>query len=344
MKKTLFFVALASLALASCSQDEVTELNRGRAIDFRAATLSRGSETTTANIKNFHATAFNGTDTHFADVLFSKEDASGFFTSTDKYYWPADGATLSFVAWSPSKADLGGTMTLTSSAKTLAGFAPKSDVSEQVDFVYATATGDKATCEASGVALTFGHALSQVGVLAKNSGALVCKVAGVKFCNVASKGDFNIVSEEWTPASDKTSYIVELTDAQTLGAEAATIMGAAGNAMLVPQQLTAWDAASDAENTAEGAYLAVKVNIANDKGAVQFPVAGSADSYAWVAVPLNTKWEAGKKYVYTLDFSNGAGSTEPEPGKPSQPALGAPIQFTVTVSEWTPTIQSDTKL
>ena len=58
---------------------------------------------------------------------------------------------------------------------------------------------------------------------------------------------------------------------------------------------------------------------------------------------INTNWEAGKKYVYTLDFSEGAGKVDPEkpdpadpndPFNPGEDILGSPIKFTVEVSEW----------
>ena len=49
MKKQLFLVVVAALAMASCSKDESTGINNGNAIDFRAAMQTRASETTTAN-------------------------------------------------------------------------------------------------------------------------------------------------------------------------------------------------------------------------------------------------------------------------------------------------------
>lgn len=56
MKKQLFLVVVAALAMASCSKDESTGINNGNAIDFRAAMQTRASETTMANITNFFVT------------------------------------------------------------------------------------------------------------------------------------------------------------------------------------------------------------------------------------------------------------------------------------------------
>lgn len=59
MKKQLFLVVVAALAMASCSKDESTGINNGNAIDFRAAMQTRASETTMANITNFFVTALD---------------------------------------------------------------------------------------------------------------------------------------------------------------------------------------------------------------------------------------------------------------------------------------------
>ena len=59
---------------------------------------------------------------------------------------------------------------------------------------------------------------------------------------------------------------------------------------------------------------------------------------------IGTNWEPGKKYVYTLDFSNGAGKVDPEKEQPTDPdvdpfdpgenILGSSIKFTVEVTPW----------
>lgn len=103
-----------------------------------------------------------------------------------------------------------------------------------------------------------------------------------------------------------------------------------------------WTPDTDKTNTNKGAYLAVKVNITTTSGARVYPDA-SVGEYDWVAVPVGTNWVAGQKYVYTLDFSNGAGKVDPEkpmpgptdPFKPGEDVLGSAIKFTVTVTPWT---------
>ena len=43
MKKQLFLMVVAALAMASCSKDESTGINNGNAIDFRVAMQTRAS-------------------------------------------------------------------------------------------------------------------------------------------------------------------------------------------------------------------------------------------------------------------------------------------------------------
>ena len=56
--------------------------------------------------------------------------------------------------------------------------------------------------------------------------------------------------------------------------------------------------------------------------------------FGWAAVPVGVNWEKGKKYIYTLDFSNGVGIQDPEDPKPGTPIIGSGIKFTVSVVGW----------
>lgn len=205
-----------------------------------------------------------------------------------------------------------------------------------------TYTGGK-TDEAAGVALTFGHRLSQIEIKAKNTNdGYVYKVQGVRIGQPVSKATFDFGTTSWQLGSVKTNYEATYAGSEkTLTGTAASIMAEEDdNAMLIPQQLIAWTPDTDKTNTNKGAYLAVKVNITTKDGARVYPSVGE---YDWVAVAVNTKWEPGQKYVYTLDFSNGAGKVDPEkpmpgptdPFKPGEDVLGSAIKFTVTVTPWT---------
>lgn len=343
MKKQIMFMAMTAMLIASCSSDDVVSTNTGRAIDFRTSVGTRGAETTTANINKFWVTAIDEAGAnYFSKQEFTKDGE--FFTSTPLYYWPA--GKLNFVAYSPSETDLGATVTIDKDTKTFADFSPAKEIADQKDFVTATASGTKAANEESGVALTFDHQLSQIEIKAKNTNTgYVYKVVGVRIGKPVSKGTFTkgTTSSSWAlTTTEKSNYAVEYSE-KTLTKDAATMMGTANdNAMLLPQQLTAWTPETDKKNANNGAYIALKIQITTKDGARVYPAKAKGD-YDWAAVAIGTNWEAGKKYVYTLDFSNGAGKVDPEkpqpvdptdPFNPGEDILGKPIKFTVTVTPW----------
>lgn len=344
MKKQIMFMAMTAMLIASCSSDDVVSTNTGRAIDFRTSVGTRGTETTTTNIDKFWVTAIDGAGAnYFSQQEFTKDGE--FFTSSPLYYWPA--GELKFFAYSPSATDLGGALTISNTTKELKDFSPATEIAEQKDFVTATTSGTRAANETKGVKLTFAHQLSQIEIKAKNTNTgYIYTVVGVP----VSKGTFTFDTNKWTlTTTEKTNYAVEYTTPpRILGAEAATMMGTANNnAMLLPQQLVAWASATDKTNNANGAYIALKIQITTKDGARVYPAKAKGD-YDWAAVAINTNWEAGKKYVYTLDFSNGAGKVDPEKPKPVDPTdpfnpgediLGKPIKFTVIVTPWVPADQ-----
>lgn len=346
MKKQFLFVAVAALVMASCSEDEQMAVNHGAAIDFRGAMATRATETTTANLNAIFVTALDAANANFfTDEKFTK-NATNTFNSVSSYYWPKDDSELKFFAYAPLSTDLGvgATVTINNTTKTLAGFSPATTIADQKDFVSCKATGKKSLNESAGVDLSFKHQLSQIEIKAKNdNNAYVYKVLAARIGQPVSKGTFDFDRENWSLETDKANYTVPDFAEIELNGGAQSLMGAGGSAMLIPQQLTAWNADGDKTNTGGGAYLAVKLQITTKAGARVYP-ATVVGAYDWAAVPINTNWEAGKKYVYTLDFTNGAGKVDPEktpptdpidPFKPGDDILGgSAIKFTVTVIEW----------
>ena len=251
-------MAVAAIAMASCSQDETIGINKGIGFRTSADNLTRGAEITTNNIEEFNVSAFDPTGaTYFKEAKFTGKQGEAYI-SDPLYYWPGDDTQLTFRAYAPTTG-ISGTMTLAldDNNNTLTSFSPKDNIAEQVDLIYATATGKKSTNEANGVKLDFKHMLSQIEIKAKNDNkGYVYKVKGVKIAYIKKQGNLNFdkaVSETatekenaWSNLSDdKAIYTVQYDTEITLGEEAVTIMDkenskANGNAMLIPQQLTAW--------------------------------------------------------------------------------------------------------
>lgn len=378
MIKKVSLIAMASLSIVSCSHEEDVTVSDGTVIDFRAAVGSRATEVTAAtDLDAIYVTAIHDGSNFFDDVPFKRKDTS--FESDVNYYWPTDGNGLTFYAYAPDATKLGGTKSINSTGFTIAGFVPDAKISLQQDFVAATATaaGTDANISA-GVALTFKHQLSQIEILAKNSNdTYQLKVYGVRIAHPVSKGDYTYGDvPSWTPGTDKAVYTIKYTEPVNVIADAQSIMNGKGGAMLIPQSLTAWAVDTDKPNAGKGAYIGVLVNVTTKDGTPVYPKTAAEEgkvTYDWVAVPVSTEWEAGSKYVYTLDFTNGYGYVAPrEPigtgeggdgeegddgekkGDDNDPNLpkeedrptpgdkvtGNPIKFTVTVGSWTDASQN----
>ena len=332
LNRFVLLLGLAALVCASCVKDTVRETNEGTAIDFRVAGITRATEAQSGDIDVFYVTARASAfeNNYYTDVPYIKA-ANGFFLSSTSYYWPGS-AELQFYVYTPALDDFGqdAELAIGAGSQKIMNFTIASDLSSQKDFLVAEATGSKES-QATGVELYFNHKLSQIEVHAKNSNpGYVYSIRGIKIAGVASRADFDFNpsagASEWIvdPDCDPLEVYEIYGEGKELTTFAQNIMGTEGNAMLIPEQLVPWD-----KNTGEGAYLAVYAQIKTAEGAMVYPRPTSGESYGWLLVPLDTEWESGCRYVYTLDFSEGAGMDEN-----GTDILGGAISFTVQELHW----------
>ena len=333
-KKGLFVMAAASLlAVTSCSVDEVVggnvlsnnEINPTARIvgDVKDA---RAVETKITNLGKFTVNAFQTGDANYMNNVeyTTSDNGSSWTTAAGKFFWPVEG-DLHLYGYAPAAPGTSGTFKIDKDAQTLTDFVPFATAAAQQDFVYAKSTGNNATNGTTGVELNFQHALTEISVAAKNSNtAYTVKVTGVKLGNVKTKGTFTFPSIEnsaasWTlsdAAEDVGSYETTWSTATALTNSVSTLDEANVAFMLLPQQL------EKSEKASEKAYLALKVNITMQGGKVIHD--------GWAYIGLNTNWEMGKHYTYTLDFSDGAG--QDENGK--QIISGKEMVLKVKVTPW----------
>lgn len=347
MKKTLILIAAAALALTACSNEEEgiggLSSRANEAISFRPAMGTRATETTNANLQDFYATALMSDTTLFSQVEFTK-NSDNFYVSQHDHYWPGDDTEVNFYAYSPSADALGADVILTNSQKQLVSFVTPEDIADQVDFITANATGKKSQYETTGVPLTFKHQLAQIELRAKTDNTdYIYTVSGMRIGRAQTTGTFDFSTSEWTLDDWHETAVWESSCTPVkLGPTGVSIMGDSGNAMLIPQTLVPWSPKGDPDNVAREAYLSVLIRIQSVDGAVIYPFPsdkqldsnGQKRQYAWASIPLSGTWEAGKKYVYTLDFTDGAGNVDPDDPTPGNPVLGDPIKFTVNVLDW----------
>ena len=190
MKKNLFILAVAGLALASCSSDETIAsqaTSQANEISFRAfnngmtrAATDPGVMTTfiAGNAMNVWADYLEGTTPTLKKYFYDTYTATGSpissWTPTNgKHYWPAtvDGTNkMTFYATYGGVTQTAGGV--------FAGYTPQTVAANQVDLLVAKHIS---TSKEANVTLNFRHALSQIAVQVKNSNAnLKVTVQGVR--------------------------------------------------------------------------------------------------------------------------------------------------------------------
>ena len=196
MKKSLFFVALGALALTSCNQDEVKQVNQD-AVTFSvvAENASRGTVITTESIDAFNVTAYlqekytgpegeyTANGTVFMDDMTVSKAEDGTWTPAVTKFWPTSG-TVNFYSYAPLSIQSGVKFDKTSQT---IDYAVPTACEEQVDVLYALNTGlSKAN---KNVGVNFRHALSQVLFRAKcTKEDLKVYIQGVRVANVKNAG------------------------------------------------------------------------------------------------------------------------------------------------------------
>lgn len=378
MKKLLFAAAVIT-AMASCSNNEIIDVNPGEGISFRTsldkATRANAENVTTLdNLNDFKVTGLTNNQNYFTDLLVSK--AGSVWNTESTYYWPND--NVQFFAYAPTNIGTG-TISINNSGQQITNFTPETEVANQKDLLISYNTGNKTTNESTGVLMNFKHALSQIEIKAKCSNPNIkIEVKGVRIVNAGRKADFTFPTEvtnstytlpqaKWSNLQDKDTkeaYKVKGENIVELTSSAQSIMFGQKNFMLIPQQLTAW--AGKGHTT--GAYISVLCRIYSKSGSEEillYPKTSPATRasvilpeqtmYAYASVAIDTNWEPGKKYIYTLDFcsstnSGGAGLIDPNPDNTTDPevdpnpkdgseggdpVLNGPIKFTVAVDNWT---------
>lgn len=295
------------LALASCSNDELTSVNRdGDEIAFSVVT---NSATRAADVycNNNKPSSFKVWAT-YNEATYINGDEITHDVPNDKWvnndgtrYWPNDGGEVLFFAH--VNADDEFTWNEGSNVQ-IKDFTVGTTVANQKDLLYAVKKASKADGQAT---LNFRHALSQIVFKAKNTNPnLYVEISGVSVCKVSNKGTFTYPTNEtgdkvgehnengsidyenqgwgsWaTSGTEKYSVnfeAVKLIGSKTATPASLTSENATGKEfsnqamLLLPQTTTAWDVdketatAGNPENQ-NGTYFLVKCRIYNVSGEI----------------------------------------------------------------------------
>lgn len=305
--KTSYIILSGSLLLSSCAQEDTPSVgtdNSDRRIVFHTSLPELTTKATeiATDLPHFFVTAFDETDSdlivgdtikgYFYNMMFEKEPDTNKVVS-DSCVWPDPGKEsdkLHFFAYYP-ELKLGATTVNGTSAsesdKTIGykidGFQVAPDISDQVDFVTAYATGSMEDNLFSGVHLNFEHQLSRIEVKAYGANkSCDIEIAGIRIGGVNVNGDFDFKPSDGSSAwsaqkkgtvehifqnEEKVIILSKNGNSHATLETAASIMGAnIGDenncAMLIPTtDEIGWKFGTDIHNLNKGMYISVLLRV-----------------------------------------------------------------------------------
>lgn len=332
MKKYIFFFAAAALSLAACSKNEVTPAfsDENAEITFNVAPKTKALSASQSDFS--HDNVFTSYAYYLAP---GKTWATGFASAqlyisnseisyigdlwknkTTTYYWPKDGGSLTFFAYSLNKpnrdfggnSNMGCTIYAESDGSFSGGINGQFDVQtdKNVDFLVADIAADKNANEQTyahtGVPTLFRHKLSLVNVTAKLQEHYIGKtftINNIKFTQISHFATYSQFPEKMTESGTKIDQIYAENAAfvvpETREIVPYVIKNAAGDKtddgqyIYIPQTFNADNMVIEISytiTTAVGSSTVKEECVSRTKISDVFP-----------------KWEIGKKYVLDLTFS-----------------------------------------
>lgn len=341
MKKYLLIMAVAALALTSCSSDETIAVNQSDAISFRPLV---NNLTRTANGAGLKASWETGDVLHvYADYNgaklfqddFTKESSGGFNSST-KHYWPTDISSSKKVTFTAFWGAAQKSWTAAGDENKLAAkYTVDNDVTKQMDLLIAKKEVSAKPAAGAGVELNFRHMLSQIAVKVVNNEAnMKITVTGVRIGYVSNAGTFTysggvtdqnttdntnsggatlVARTDWSTdvaTNGTTSQFDQSVTATALtGVTAATSLTDFKPYILMPQQLIAASDYSTRESSG-AVTTATAPTLNNAYIALKMAIEETSTSAPllaeqWCYWPIDTEWKPGYKYTYVVDASQG---------------------------------------
>lgn len=325
MKTKHLIMAMAALAMAGCSQNEITEQSpdANPAIGFNVytGTQTRGAVTSTADIytSGFGVMAVKGSDLYMTKRQVTSADNGSTWTYPIPAYWPADGANLSFYSYAP----YGGTgITDTSfddDNTPEISFQIQDTWADMVDLV--AAKNDNVTSNTSPVSVSLKHILTRLAFTANvseniSSTGTTVQITSLKIVQANSakfykSATYNIATDTWSAQTAITADYPIISTATTINADGTSTALTAANEYLFCIPVTSM---AEGDVQLEVTYKTTVNSVASTK-TVQFkvPVNHFAQGTAYV---YNFTISLGK-IVFTgavdTTWTNGSGSLVPVP-------------------------------
>lgn len=314
MKKSIFLLAAAAAAFASCTQNEVMEVAENRAIGFAGTGVDNitKADITSADFAQFYV--YGGYDENAIFNGISVTNTGGNWGYSPVQYWV--NGTWNFAGYAggngvaPTWDNASGTLTL----------AVNSDADNQDDLVYADAKSivvTDATTYSTPVTLNFTHLLSKIQFkFTKESKSLggvnvTLQNFSVNGITTNAKWTGNVQGNADSPA----------TGAYTAFPDATAIDGTNGLSTdayyVIPQAVGTFNITAEAVITDANNTEIKKGNVT-------------------AVVPTTFSWEAQKVYIYTAELKYENIVSE-DPNKDPKP-----IEFTASAANWDPSVNEGT--
>ena len=325
MPKTVFIAALAIVAMASCTKNEISQSTRTNEIKFTTPVLARHTKSQEITTTTYPTTAsFNVYAWYNSEAAFTASTASAYmenvkvdYDATDfdasngsgawvpslKYYWPKQGV-LSFDAYSPN--GLSGTVTATAlDGIKVVGHEVSTTLDNQQDFLYAKRALNKQSSYSDGndtydgVDIAFNHALAVVKFTAKTnanySGTTFVKIKDIKIQAINNQGTFeqkeSTTSPGWSAQTGSKEYVALTAANFDASLNLSTTPVDAGSTVIVLPQ----------DFVASTQKLYIEYYLKTDAtGAKPILQKAELDFYNSTALADGNKWEMGKRYTYNI--------------------------------------------
>ena len=300
MKKFLFLGIAATAMFASCTNDEMVEMNPQSAIGFETFVdkSTRATDVTKVNLTAFEVYGWRTKDATTEQIFDAQAvtASDGTCTYSPLQYW-VGGYVYDFEAVAPKSTVDGVTFNDSYGASTIT-FVSDSET----DLIYASATKDLSTYDGSNpgaVGLIFDHLLSRVKFTftngAANGSAAKIAVTNVKITNAGTESVYTISSGTWDPV---TAPLEVAFDSSNITNIKGSYSGETEHKYLIP--------CDDAKD------YSVSFTVTMTQGSV-------SDSFNYTAKLSNTTLplEKGKSYNFKATFNP-----------------GHPIEFTANVDDW----------
>lgn len=307
--KRLLIAAMATLAIAGCSQNEDTENAISKsAINFSTAVgkATKATPMVTANFTAFKVYAYDtegafAVDTDLSSVFMNgvavTKSESVWDAAGGPFYWPAAGK-VQFFAYSP------GTNVTGYAAAT--GYPSFSYTIQDAQEDLLTATALDKSKSGNAVALTFRHILTQINFSAKLEAGFDYVISKIEITGVNNDGTYKYTADKgaWTvttPADVVNYTYAGKFDATPDGNGVASFATGANALLLLPQTLPA----------------GAKINVTYMATATTGNKVKTFDGTKSVDI-AGGSWELGKNIRYVLTLPNDAEA----------------VSFAPTVDEW----------